>query len=241
VTRNRKVTGKTATTDSIIAMTTRAAAIFDADIPYSPLSVPPAGTALLLLDYQNLMLGFVSDAAKRTQILTTAAAARSWAMSHGIMVYHCLVDMQQAPVHWAKLNARWSAFQQMIAQNPNAAGIVTELTPDPNAAEAGEKVTRRQAGLLSALSSPELKQDLEQKGIKSVICCGISTSAVVLSTARAANELGFLVTVLEDACFDPGEGVHEMLVREVLTTSAHVARWEEVERAWEGVLDEKTR
>ncbi|KPI34518.1 uncharacterized protein AB675_11050 [Cyphellophora attinorum] len=219
-------------------MAGRAAAIFDASLPYSPLSTPPAKTALLLLDYQNLMLGFVSDAAQRAQILENAAAARTWAKSRGFMVYHCLVDMSQSPVSWAKLNARWPMFQQMIQQNPQAADIVAELKPDPHAA--GESVTRRQLGLLSALSSPELMHDLEQKGIQSVICCGISTSAVVLSTARTANELGLPVTVIEDACFDPGEGVHEMIVREVLTTSAHVARWEEVERAWEGALGEKT-
>lgn len=208
-------------------MASRASAVFDPSLPYSPLSVSPSQTALLLLDYQNFILGMIPDEAARATVLQTATSVRDWAKQQGIPIYHCVIDLSNDPSPHAKLNARWSAMKPMIQSNPGSTEIAPPLKPDGS-----EKVTSRRIGYLSALSSPELAEGLKANDTKSLIVCGISTSAVVLSTVRGANELGYHVTVVEDACFDLGEGVHQTLVEHVLTTSAHVATLEEVVKAW---------
>lgn len=67
---------------------------------------------------------------------------------------------------------------------------------------------------------------------KSVVLCGISTSGCVLSTARAAADDGYIVTVIEDACSDPVAGLHDVLVQKVLPSQAHVATAEEFQEQW---------
>ena len=202
-------------------------AIFDASATHSPLSIPTPQTALLLLDYQNFIIGRVPDEPTRARILVAAAATRAWAKSQGIHVYHCCIDLSQPPIPSAKLNFRWPTMKGMLEQQPDADGVAAPLAPTE-----GEKVMTRRLGLLSALSSPELIEDLKLNDIKSLFCCGISTSAVVLSTARHANELGYHVTVVKDACFDPSVTVHEAMVDDVLPIAAHVANLEEVVEAW---------
>ena len=54
----------------------------------------------------------------------------------------------------------------------------------------------------------------------------------LLSTARAATDQGFIVTVVEDACFDPVPGLHGMLCAHALPMTAHVATAGEIRDAW---------
>lgn len=206
-----------------------ATAIFDSSLPYSPLSVPASQTAVLLLDYQNLICGRIPDEEVRAKVLNAAAAVRAWANSQGIQVYHCLIDLSQEPIPTAKIAARWPMMKEMIQNNPGAGEVAAPLKPNEAAAE---KVTRRRLGLFSALSSPELADDLKANNIKSLICCGISTSVVVLSTVRGANESGYHVTVVKDACFDPADEVHQALTTTVLPTSAHVTSLDELVESW---------
>jgi nicotinamidase-related amidase len=90
----------------------------------------------------------------------------------------------------------------------------------------------RLPGSISALESRGLVEALRAAGIKSLILGGMSTSGCVLSTARAATDRGFIVTVAEDACFDPVPGLHSMLATHVLPISAHVATSREICDAW---------
>lgn len=210
-------------------MADNAAAVFDPSVSYSPLSVPASQTAVLLLDYQNFICGRIPNEEIRARVLGAAASVRAWANSQGIPVYHCLIDLSQEPVPTSKLAARWPMMKGMVQSNPGAGEIAASLTPNEAAAE---KVTHRRLGFYSALSSPDLAEDLKANNIKSLIVCGISTGVVVLSTVRAANEMGYHVTVVKDACIDPSEELHQTLTSAVLPTSAHVASSEEIIEAW---------
>ena len=77
-----------------------------------------------------------------------------------------------------------------------------------------------------------LKDELEARQVRSLIMCGLSTSGCVLSTVRAATDAGYIVTVVEDACADPVEGMHELLMRHALASTAHVATASEIWGAW---------
>ena len=82
------------------------------------------------------------------------------------------------------------------------------------------------------LLSDGLKDELKHRQTRSLIVSGITTSGCVLSTARAATDEGHVVTVVEDACADAAESVHQMLMDHVLPATAHVATTQELREVW---------
>jgi nicotinamidase-related amidase len=63
---------------------------------------------------------------------------------------------------------------------------------------AGETVIRK-ANPNSFLDTP-LEQHLRDRGVDSLVVCGMMTSMCVDATVRAAADLGFATTVVHDAC-----------------------------------------
>lgn len=55
----------------------------------------------------------------------------------------------------------------------------------------------------------------------------------MLSTARAATDERFVVSVVREGCADPKAGVHDVLVESVLSMTAHVVGVQEVIGLWE--------
>lgn len=202
-------------------------ATFDASLAYSPSSIDKASTALLLLDYHNFIVAQMGEDGQRT--VKVASAMRDWARSNNIPVIHGLIDMENmsSAQPQMKLVARREQIQQALSQSPTL-GHEADGLSNKAAADADEVTFLRQLGVVSALSSPGLLEDLKQKGIRSLILCGLSTSGCVFSTARAATDHGFVVTVVEDACADPTPGFHDALVNSALHMTAHVAPSEQV-------------
>jgi hypothetical protein len=62
------------------------AAIFDASNPASPLAYSAAQTALLLLDFQGVVIEMCGEAGQAA--LAKAVLMREWARSNGIIVIH---------------------------------------------------------------------------------------------------------------------------------------------------------
>lgn len=203
-------------------MATRTAAIFDSSKACSPLSIPAANTALLLLDYQNITVSMASDGG---QTVTVAREMRDWAVEQGIPAYHCLVDTTSAPEPSMKISERWVFYEEKLKVAP-------ELGNEPDVLKGLDKIFTRQPGYISALKSPGLLEELQTKGVRSLILCGLSTSGCVLSTARAANDHGFVVTIVDDACWDPLPELHALLMGHVLASTAHIAKAKEVQQAW---------
>lgn len=208
-------------------MAQNVAAIFDADNPASPLSATAAQTALFLMDYHNFLLSRGGDQAAAAVL--KAKSMREWATTNGVMIVHCLVDMQQASLPTSKGTARFKIIAETLAAQPSMAEEHPHIAYN---AASGEHMVSRRPGCISALKSPGLEALLSTHGVKSVILCGIATSGCVLSTARAAGDDGYIVTVIEDACSDPGPGLHAALVQKVLPSQAHVATVMEFQEQW---------
>lgn len=218
-------------------------AILDAANPASPLSAPAHETAVLLADFQNLIVqhfGPEAEAAART-----ARSLRSWADERGIPVVIASVDTGRAPPRRSRLHDSAGAMLRAFAEAPRLGEVHPALLPAQPGPAAGTApaagagaspyhVTRR-LGLVSALSSGGLDGILREHGTRSLIVGGISTSGCVLSTARDGTEKGYVVTVVADACADSAPGVHEALVEHVLPTTAHVVSLEELLGSWPGV------
>jgi nicotinamidase-related amidase len=75
-----------------------------------------------------------------------------------------------------------------------------EIHPDVAPAD-GETVIAKESP--NAFLDTPLEERLRSIGAEELVVCGMMTSMCVDATARAASDLGFAVTVLEDACAAP--------------------------------------
>jgi nicotinamidase-related amidase len=157
---------------------------------------------------------------------------RNWAAINGVLVVHCLVDIKQTILPSFKSAARFKIMAAMMDTQPSAA----DEHPDVafNAADREHMVTRH-PGYISAPKSQGLGPLLSARGIKSLILCGLSTSGCVLSTARAAGDDGYIVTVVEDAWMDPVPGLHGTLIQNVLPSQAHITTAAGFQEQWNNV------
>ena len=211
--------------------TTRISAVFSAADASSPLSIAPAHTAVLLMDYQNMIVSRLGDSGP--QVLNTANRIRDWALQKGMSVFHCLIDTQPGarPPEHMRLATRWKMYEEHLANKPSLGHEAPALAPKGDSER--ERTFTRTPGFVSVLESNGLEEVLREKGIKSLILGGISTSGCVLSTVRAASDRGYIATVIEDACFDPTPSLHDSLAAHIFPATAHVATANEVMSAWE--------
>ena len=212
-------------------MASRARAVFDVSKANSPLFIPAAQTAVLLMDYQNITVHGFGDAAPH--IISSAKQVRDWAVARSIPVYHCLVDTKTGakPAAFSRVADRWPAYEEKLNVKPELGAEIPELAPAAD--NELEKTFTRRPGFVSALLSDGLGAELRRREFLSLIVSGISTSGCVLSTVRTATDVGYVVTVIEDACADPVPDLHQMLMDHVLASTAHVATAQELIDAWE--------
>ena len=70
------------------------ATVFDESNPASPLAYSASQTALVLMDFQGVLIERAGSAAKTA--LAKGAAMREWALSHEILTLHSVVDVSNA-------------------------------------------------------------------------------------------------------------------------------------------------
>ena len=226
----------------------RPPAILDAASPASPLSIPAAETAVLLVDYQNIHVQHLGPPA--VEAVHKAQSLRRWADAHHIPVIIATTSASQTPLRHAKFHDRamdlvrtleaaphLAAVHPALAQpepepEPEPAPEPTDEAPPPRGGEGTPYHVTRRLGLVSALSSEGLGAVLRGHATRSLVVGGISTSGCVLSTARDGAERGYVVSVVADACADPAPGLHEVLVGRVLPLTANVVSLEELLAAW---------
>ena len=78
------------------------------------------------------------------------------------------------------------------------------------APQEGDIVVRKQR--VGAFSTTDLHEQLQARGIDTLLLAGISTSGCVHSTVLDAFDRDYRVIVLSDACADPDTEAHEFLL-----------------------------
>lgn len=206
------------------------AAIFSSSDPASPLAYTAKETALFLLDFQ----GFIVEQCGINGMgaLSKAKIMRDWAFAQGIMVVHSVVDVSGKPPPTCKSVERITKMLKSVANDRDSAEEPTEIAFGK---KDGEYIVLKPPGHVSALKSIGATELMAEHGIKSLILCGLATSGAVLRTAMPATDDGFIVSVIEDACSDPREGLHDTLVKTVLPSRAHVATADEFMKEWQSV------
>jgi nicotinamidase-related amidase len=178
-------------------------------------TITPAQTALVLADFQPAVLASLPAG---TDVVTAAQAALAGARAARLAVAHVRVafnDEDYAGVPSGnKMFAPVAAARYLGADAPEAQ-FDAALAPIDS-----EIVVRKTR--VGAFSTTDLHEQLQARGIDTLILAGVSTAGVILSTVRAAADLDYRLIVLADACADHNPQLHAVLTEQVLPAQATV-------------------
>ncbi|KAF8158968.1 isochorismatase family protein [Mycena galopus ATCC 62051] len=173
-------------------------------------------TALVLLDYQVGILNRV-EPTKLSQCLPRVSAAARAAREAQYPVIYVTVEFRPGHPEISALNfssGRVKAAGGFVVGDPAIA-----VHPDVAPKEGDISVIKRR---VSAFAGSDFDVVLRGLGVDALVLAGVATSGAVLSTLRAAADLDFKCTVLEDLCLDLDDEVHRVLVEKIFTRQATV-------------------
>jgi nicotinamidase-related amidase len=185
-------------------------------------SIDPSKTALLIMDYQN---GIIPMAPNPEELLAGAREAIDLIRSHGGTIGYVRVGFADASEIGGAMGKRVggpAALEHFGADHAN-----TQIHADV-APEAGDIVVRKTR--VGPFGSTDLHEQLQARGIDTLVLAGISTSGVVLSTVRDAHDRDYRLIVLADLCADRDAEVHEVLTGKVFPGQAEVINVAELHR-----------
>jgi nicotinamidase-related amidase len=177
------------------------------------MKLDPKKTALLTLDFQQGILGFVPGA---VAVVPAAAKAVEFARQMKFQIIHVGLGFAEGHPEIPDGNAR---FKMVKTNNMFVKGTPSAEFHDA-IARPGELVVHKQR--VGGFSENQLHLILRSLGIENLILFGISTSGITLSTLRRAFDLDYQCTVLKDACFDADEEVHRVLTEKIFPAQATV-------------------
>jgi nicotinamidase-related amidase len=171
-------------------------------------------TALLIMDYQN---GIIPMAPNPEELLAGARQAIDLIRSHDGTIGYVRVgfaDPSEIGGAMGKRVGGAAALEHFHADHAN-----TQIHADV-APQAGDIVVRKNR--VGPFGSTDLHEQLQARGIDTLVLAGISTSGVVLSTVRDAHDRDYRLIVLADLCADRDAEVHEVLTGKVFPGQAEV-------------------
>jgi nicotinamidase-related amidase len=182
-------------------------------------------TALLLLDLQNEMVdpqgkvggGGLAKVAADRDVLANASKALTWARSNDHAVVHVRLGFRADYSDCLSVAPRIAKLKEHGAAVLGTWG--TEF-PDEVAPLADELIVTKQC--VNPFYNTGLLNWLFAHGIKRLVIGGVATNLVVEATARAADDAGFAVTVLEDVCASPNAEWHRFSIENILPLFASV-------------------
>lgn len=181
--------------------------------------VQTAGKALLVMDVQRAMVGRIPDGEAYLQRVRAVIDA---ARENGIPVIYVVVRFRDGYPEASPRNLSFSQIKQtgrLLDSDPNSE-IHPEVAPRP-----GEVVVIKKR--VSAFAGSDLQVILRAQDIDELVLTGIATSGVVLSTIRAAADMDYRLTVIDDCCADADPEVHRVLTTKVFPRQAEVVSAEE--------------
>jgi nicotinamidase-related amidase len=179
----------------------------------------PRATALLLLDLQNEMVdpkgkvggGGLAKVVAERNVVENAAAALAAARKRGNPVVHVRLGFRADYLDALSVAPR---IDKLKANNVAVLGTWGTEFPEALKPADGELVVTKQC--VNPFFGTNLLNWLAQSGVRHVVLGGVVTNLAVESTARAADDAGFAVTVLEDCCAAPNADWHKFAIENTL-------------------------
>jgi len=183
-------------------------------------------SALLLLDLQNEMVdpkgkvggGGLAAMVEKRGVLENAAAALQHARAANIPVVYVRLGFR---ADYSDALSR--APRVEVLKNNKAAILGTFGTQFPDSIAPGENDLIVTKQCVNPFHNTGLANWLFAKGITHLIFGGVATNLVVESTARAADDMGFTLTALEDVCASPNQEWHDFSAKNILPLFAKVS------------------
>lgn len=192
--------------------------------PNQPEYYGPSQTALLFLDYLNVLVNMIPDEDVRQNLIDSAKQLLATARKYKVPIIHCTVDIDLDPAPTTKIYEDWFLINKPAFEaQPELVEEHPDLAPTRNSTGGYETVSLRVAGTRSAFINKDLLPLIrETLGVTSLIIGGIATSGAVIGTALQGIDESFVVTVVRDAVWDPNQQVHEDILDFILPSSAYV-------------------
>jgi nicotinamidase-related amidase len=182
-------------------------------------TIDPTKTALLSMDFQNVIVSQVADS---EALVAREAAAIAAARSAGVTVAYVRVAFADGETPAGQMAKRIPA--EMV-EHFHADAPGTQIHADLTPAE-GDIVVRKVR--VGPFSTTDLHEQLQAKGINTLIITGISTSGVVLSAVRDAHDKDYNLIVVSDLVADRDDETHRVLTEKVIANQADVISSEEL-------------
>jgi nicotinamidase-related amidase len=189
------------------------------------LSIDKSRTAVLIMDYQNDIVGMLPEK-EQGPLLDRAAAVLKGARRAGMPVIYIVVRFRDGYPEINPRNKFFGSLKESGRLREGAPGAEVNATVAPQPGDV--VVTKRRVG---AFSTTDLETTLRAKNIDTLVLFGISTSGVVLSTVRWAADMDYRMVVVADACADRDEEVHRVLTEKVFPWQATVVTAQEIIKA----------
>lgn len=174
----------------------------------------PRKSALLSLGFQNGIFAFVSGS---EAAVPNAAKAVAWARARGYLLIHVGLGFEPGRPEVSTVDGNPFA---RVKQNHLFLTGSESAEFRPELCREGDLVVYKQR--YGAFAHNGLRMILEANRIEDLVFFGISTSGITLSTLRFAFDLDYRCTVLKDACFDPDDEVHRVLIDKIFPAQAKV-------------------
>ncbi|NIF24028.1 cysteine hydrolase family protein [Candidatus Pantoea multigeneris] len=177
----------------------------------------PVKSALLIMDYQRLILENYLSEKTAADVLAKTAALADAAREAEIKVIYIAVGFREGHPEISSKNALFSGVKKnglLVTGAPES-----EIHPDVSP-QAGEPVIIKHR--IGAFSFTGLDMILKANGIQTLIMAGLTTSGVVLSSVRQAFDLDFNLIIAADCCGDADDYIHSVLINSILPQHAEV-------------------
>ena len=179
-------------------------------------ALDPSRTALLVMDYQNGIVGRLEDP---EALLGRMAHAITLVRKAGGHIGYVRVAFDDADFEAIPPTSRFADLvaqsgRTMHADSP-ATAVHESVAPEP-----GDLLVRKTR--VGAFSTTDLDDQLRQRGVDTLLLAGLSTSGVLLSTVRDAHDRDYRVFVVADLSADPEPGVHDFLTERIFPRQAYV-------------------
>ncbi len=184
-------------------------------------TVNPAKTAVLIMDYENDILGMIPEDA-RTALVERAKTVLREARKAKLTIIYVTVRFRQGYPEINLQNKLFSSLKESgrLLEGTVGAEIDSRITPQPG----DIVITKRRVG---AFSTTDLETILRSNNISKLVLFGISTSGVVLSTVRWAADMDYSLVVISDLCSDRDSEVNQVLLDKVFPWQATVVNSKE--------------
>jgi nicotinamidase-related amidase len=193
--------------------------------PAQELAIDRGHTAVLIMDYENDILGMLPEPA-RTPLLDRAGAILKGARAAHLPIIYVVVRFRDGYPEINRENKRFGMVKAkgLLREGTPGAEIQARVAPQPG----DIVVTKRRVG---AFSTTDLEAVLRANNITTLAMFGVSTSGVVLSTVRWAADMDYQIIVVSDACADFDDEVHRVLTEKVFPGQATVVTTQAMTRA----------